>query len=240
MQSYYYILLDIFSFLIPFIYSFEKKRMHFIQHWKAYFTAIATVGIFFILWDSYFAYKDVWSFNDQYLIGVRLLLLPVEEWLFFLLIPYASIFIHYSLKYFFPNISLSVRVTQWITYILFLVGLALTVFNYDKLYTFVCLGLFTILMLLQMIFEWKYARRFYLSFIIIFIPFYFVNSALTGSYSDFPVVSYDDTQNLGIRLGTIPIEDSFYCFALLYSITLLFEYLKTRKFFRSTYENKLN
>lgn len=233
MQSYYYLLLDVFSFLIPFLFSFERKRMHFIQHWKAYFTAIFSVGIFFILWDSYFAYKDVWGFNDQYLIGLKILKLPIEEWLFFLLIPYASVFIHYSLKYFLPKIILKANVTQWITYVLFVVGLALTVFNYDKIYTFVCLGLFTALMLLQIIFKWKYAQRFYISFIIIYIPFYFVNSALTGSYSENPVVFYDNTENLGIRVGTMPLEDSFYCFTLLYSIVLVFEYLKTKEIFCS-------
>lgn len=237
MQSYYYLLLDVFSFLIPFIYSFEKKRMHFIQHWKAYFASIIVIGFFFILWDIYFAYQNIWAFNDQYLIGFRIFKLPIEEWLFFLLIPYASIFIHYALQYFFPNFFLSPKLTKWITYVLFIVGLALTVFNFDKMYTFVCIGLFTILMLMQIIFKWKYAQRFYLSFIIIFVPFFFVNSALTGSYSDFPVVSYDNTQNLGIRMGTIPVEDNFYCFALLYSITILFEYLKTKKLFQSTYEN---
>ncbi|SFI62347.1 lycopene cyclase domain-containing protein [Kaistella treverensis] len=237
MQSYYYLLLDFFSFIIPFLFSFEKKRMHFIQHWKAYFTAIISVGIFFILWDSYFAYNDVWGFNDQYLVGWRILKLPIEEWLFFLLIPYASVFIHYSLKYFFPQIILSKKITHFITYILFAVGLVLSVFNYDKMYTFVCIGLFTVLMLLQIIFEWSYARRFYLSFMIIFIPFFFVNSALTGSYSENPVVFYDNSENLGIRLGTIPVEDTFYCFALLYSITLVFEYLKTKKLFRSSHEN---
>lgn len=203
--------------------------MHFIQHWKAYFTSIIAVGIIFILWDIYFAYQNVWGFNDQYLIGFRILKLPLEEWLFFLLIPYASVFIHYALKYFFPAIQLENKTTKWITYVLFLVGLLITVFNYDKMYTFVCVGIFTILMLLQIIFEWKYAQRFYLSFIIIFIPFFFVNSALTGSYSEKPVVFYDNTENLGIRLGTIPLEDSFYCFALLYSITLVFEYLKNKK-----------
>lgn len=211
--------------------------MHFIQHWKAYFTSIIAVGIIFILWDIYFAYQNVWGFNDQYLIGFRILKLPLEEWLFFLLIPYASVFIHYALKYFFPAIQLENKTTKWITYVLFLVGLLITVFNYDKMYTFVCVGIFTILMLLQIIFEWKYAQRFYLSFIIIFIPFFFVNSALTGSYSEKPVVFYDNTENLGIRLGTIPLEDSFYCFALLYSITLVFEYLKNKKKLRLTDEN---
>ena len=147
MQSYYYLFLDLFSFLIPFLFSFEKKRMHFIQHWKAYFTSIIAVGIFFILWESYFAYQNIWGFNDQYLIGFRILKLPIEEWLFFLLIPYASVFIHYSLKYFFPKVILNATVTKWITYVLFLVGLSITVFNYNKMYTFVCVGLFTVLML---------------------------------------------------------------------------------------------
>ena len=237
MQSYYYLALDFFTFLIPFLFSFEKKRMHFIQYWKAYFTAIIVVGIFFILWDSYFAYQNVWGFNDEYLVGFRILKLPIEELLFFLLIPYSSIFIHYALKYFVPNLVLGEKITNYISYVLFAVGLYLTVSYSDRLYTFVCLGIFTALMLLQIIFKWVYARRFYISFVIIFIPFYFVNGALTGSYSEKPVVFYDNTENLGIRLGTIPVEDAFYCFALLYSIVVLFEYLKTKKAFYSKNEN---
>ena len=211
--------------------------MHFIQYWKAYFTAIIVVGIFFILWDSYFAYQNVWGFNDEYLVGFRILKLPIEELLFFLLIPYSSIFIHYALKYFVPNLVLGEKTTNYISYVLFAVGLYLTVSYSDRLYTFVCLGIFTALLLLQIIFKWVYARRFYISFIIIFIPFYFVNGALTGSYSEKPVVFYDNTENLGIRIGTIPVEDAFYCFALLYSIVVLFEYLKTKKAFYSKNEN---
>ena len=211
--------------------------MHFIQYWKAYFTAIVVVGLFFILWDSYFAYQNVWGFNDEYLVGFRILKLPIEELLFFLLIPYSSIFIHYALKYFVPNLVLGEKTTNYISYVLFAVGLYLTVSYSDRLYTFVCLGIFTALLLLQIIFKWVYARRFYISFIIIFIPFYFVNGALTGSYSEKPVVFYDNTENLGIRIGTIPVEDAFYCFALLYSIVVLFEYLKTKKAFYAKNEN---
>jgi hypothetical protein len=55
-----------------------------------------------------------------------------------------------------------------------------------------------------------------------------VNSALTGSYSDKPVVFYDDAENLGIRVGTMPLEDSFYCFSMLYGSVLLFEYFRIR------------
>jgi lycopene cyclase domain-containing protein len=70
---------------------------------EAFFSGNYYGGIIFILWDIYFAYQNVWGFNDEYLIGIRWFKLPLEEWLFFLLIPYASNFIHYSLEYFFRN-----------------------------------------------------------------------------------------------------------------------------------------
>ena len=228
MQHYYYIALNIFSFLIPFLFSFEKKWVNFIRFWKPFFLAIITVGLFFIIWDIYFAYQNVWGFNDDYLIGIRWFKLPLEEWLFFLLIPYASNFIHYSLEYFFPKLELSKRATQGISIILFAVSLGVFTWNLDKIYTASSFGLFALLMLFQMLFQWKYARRFYISFIVIYIPFFFVNSALTGSYSDKPVVFYDDAENLGIRVGTMPLEDSFYCFSMLYGSVLLFEYFRIR------------
>lgn len=228
MQNYYYIALDICSFLIPFLFSFEKKWMNFIRFWKPFFSAIILVGLFFIIWDIYFAFENVWGFNNEYLIGIRWFKLPLEEWLFFLLIPYASNFIHYSLEYFFPKLELSKNITQSITIVLFIVSLGVFTWNLDKIYTAASFGLFSLLMLFQMLFQWKYARRFYLSFIVIYIPFFFVNSALTGSYSENPVVFYNNNENLGIRVGTMPLEDSFYCFSMLYGSVLVFEFLRKK------------
>lgn len=202
--------------------------MHFIRFWKPYFSAIIIVGLFFILWDIYFAYQNVWGFNDQYLVGIRWFKLPLEEWLFFLLIPYSSNFIHYSLEYFFPNTALSRSTTQNITILLFIVSFGVFVWNLDRIYTAASFGIFALLMIFQMLFQWQYAQKFYLSFIVIYIPFFLVNSALTGLFTENPVVFYDNNENLGIRLGTIPLEDSFYCFSLLYSSVLLFEYFKSR------------
>lgn len=202
--------------------------MHFIRFWKPYFAAIVSVGLFFIAWDVYFAYRNVWGFNDQYLVGLRILKLPVEEWLFFLLIPFSSNFIHYSLEYFVPKFQLSMKAANVITVILLLVGVAIATTNLDKTYTVVNLSVFSVLMLSQLIFKWPYIRRFYISFAIIYIPFFFVNSALTGSYSESPVVYYDPNEILGIRVGTMPLEDSFYCFSMLYGSVLVFEYLRRK------------
>jgi lycopene cyclase domain-containing protein len=52
---------------------------------------------------------------------------------------------------------------------------------------------------------------FWLAMAVTFIPFIVANGILTG----LPVVLYDDRQNLGIRAGTIPIEDFLYSFAML-------------------------
>ena len=202
--------------------------MNFIRFWKPFFSAIILVGLFFIIWDIYFAFENVWGFNNEYLIGIWWFKLPLEEWFFFLLIPYASNFIHYSLEYFFPKLELSKNITQSITIVLFVMSLGVFTWNLDKIYTVASFGLFALLMLFQMLFQWKYARRFYLSFIVIYIPFFFVNSALTGSYSDNPVVFYNDTENLGIRIGTMPLEDSFYCFSMLYGSVLVFEFLRKK------------
>lgn len=228
MEKYYYLLLNLASFAVPFAFSFERKMMHFIRFWKPLTAAIVLTGTFFLLWDIFFAYQEVWSFNDQYLTGMRLFKLPLEEWLFFLLIPYASVFIHYSLAYFYPALQLGKKTAGAITTILLITSAAVAVSNTERLYTAVNFAVFATVLLLQKWRKWPYIRRFYLSFLLIYIPFYFVNSALTGSYSESPVVFYDNRENLGLRIGTMPVEDSVYCFSMLYITVLLFEYLRRR------------
>ncbi|MCH4830386.1 MULTISPECIES: lycopene cyclase domain-containing protein [Flavobacterium] len=228
MEKYYYLILDITSFAIPFLFSFEKKWIHFIRFWKPYFLSIIVVGLFFIIWDIYFAYQEIWGFNNTYLMGIRFLKLPIEEWLFFLLIPYASNFIHYSMCYFFPYIKLTKKATQNISVSLFIISVLLLFFNLEKKYTASSLGLFALIMFLQSIYQWCYACQFYISFVIIYIPFFLVNSALTGMFTSQAVVYYNNTENLNIQIGTMPLEDNFYCFTMLYSSILLFEYLREK------------
>ena len=56
----------------------------------------------FIPWDIYFTAKGVWDFNPNFIIDVKFLYLPIEEWLFFIIVPYACVFIYEVLNYFFP------------------------------------------------------------------------------------------------------------------------------------------
>ena len=56
------------------------------------------------------------------------------------------------------------------------------------------------------------------------IPFIIVNGALTGMFLNQMVVWYDPDGIIGLRLFTIPIEDSIYAFQLILSNLFLYKY----------------
>ena len=56
--------------------------------------------LLFIPWDIWFTDIGVWWFRDDYITGWKIFLLPIEEWLFFIVVPYACIFIYEVLIYF--------------------------------------------------------------------------------------------------------------------------------------------
>jgi lycopene cyclase domain-containing protein len=63
---------------------------------------------------------------------------------------------------------------------------------------------------------------------IILIPFFIVNGILTGSFIEGQVVWYNNAENLGIRIATIPIEDIGYAFNMLFMSILLIEMFKNK------------
>ena len=209
-----YLILNIASFLIPFLYSFEN-RMKYIKRWKAIFPSILITAIFFIIWDVFFTKIGVWHFNPRYHSGIEFFGLPIEEWLFFLCIPYSSIFIHFAFHYFYPKVFLSDKKVKIIYWILILILITTIVFNFNKWYTAVNYSLLVLVLTIAFIRFPHILNTFFITFLIVLIPFSIVNGILTGSFIEQPVVYYNNAENLGIRLGTIPIEDIGYAFTML-------------------------
>ncbi len=166
--------------------------------------------------------------EEEYINGLKFLNLPIEEWLFFICIPYASIFTHYALKYFFPTIGFNRKVTAIITLSFIVILLVVLVFNYEKAYTFYNYSLLVLILLYSLLSKNKELQSFYITFLVILIPFFIVNGILTGSFIDGEVVWYNNDENLGIRIGTIPIEDIGYAFNMLFMSIILIEKFKQK------------
>lgn len=227
MGDYTYLFLNVITISFPLIRSFES-RINYYGKWKHLFPAIAITGAFFIIWDVIFTYWGVWGFNPAYLTGIDIINLPLEEWLFFICIPYACVFIYMAYRYF-VNRDFLKSSTRYITIVLTIGCLLMAVLNFQRDYTFstfLFLGIFLLLHLT--VFKSNYLGYFYVSYLIILIPFFIINGVLTGTWIPDQVVWYNDAENLGIRMGTIPVEDTFYGMLLILMNVTIYEWLAGR------------
>ncbi|MFK7970200.1 MAG: lycopene cyclase domain-containing protein [Bacteroidia bacterium] len=217
---YPYLFLNIGTILFPFLLSFDKK-VAFWRSWKALvFPMLASASIF-LIWDACFTHWGVWGFNDDYLLGIYILKMPIEEWLFFITIPYACVFVYACLNAYITRDFLGKYRAQ-ITYVLLIMSALILIFNWEKAYTsWTAVGIIVWLGTLWFVHKPSWLGRFYLSWLVCMIPFALVNGVLTA----LPVVWYNDLENLDVaRLGTIPVEDPFYGMLLLLMNISLFEW----------------
>lgn len=217
-----YLWLDLLSLSIPLLVSFHP-RIRLYRRWKALFMAILVTMVPYIIWDVYFTRNAYWGFHAEYLSGLYWLHLPVEEWLFFVCIPYACVFTHVALRELWPALRLGKRMTRRITFALLTVFTLLLVFNLDLAYTAVDMIFGLLALSLAYWSNRDLLSTFFLTFLFMLLPFFVVNGVLTGTAIEGNVVWYNDAENLGIRLGTIPVEDTVYAFSLILFNLLLFE-----------------
>ena len=226
-----YLALEICAILIPLIYSYDRKLQFYLKI-KAVAISLLFIGSFYIAGDIIFTKYGIWGFNPKYHCGILLMNLPVEEWLFFIVIPYASLFLHDTLIYLFPQAKLSNRQTNIVSAFL-IIGLGfLVITNLHKAYTSTYLTVSIFAIILAFFISPQILSRFYLTFMGILAPFFLLNSVLTGSFIDEPVVWYNNLENLGIRIFTVPVEDVGYAFSL-----ILFNLLMVSKL-EAFYEKK--
>lgn len=228
MKQYLYLSLDVLTILFPFLFSFYPKA-NFSKKWKYLWIAILIPAIIFLVWDEWFTRLSVWGFNPEYLTGIHLQSLPIEEVLFFICIPYACVFTYEALNYLVAK-DYFAPAQQKISIVLIAASIIMAALNTDKWYTVTTFaGLAVYVTMLEFVFQAKFLSRFYFAYVYVLIPFFIVNGILTGSFIEGEVVWYNNAENLGIRMGTIPVEDTFYGMLLLLMNVSLFEWLQQRK-----------
>lgn len=227
MEKYTYLLLDILTIALPFFWSFEKK-IFFVRYWRGLFLGIAVMSLVFIPWDVWFTSMDVWGFNDRYLTGINIANLPIEEWLFFIAVPYACTFMYEVLNYSMPNSPLK-PIQNKITAALIFLSFILSIIYVDRIYTFTTFSLLSLFLIWHLLINRSdFLGQFYLLFIIVQIPFFIVNGILTGMFTEEPIVWYNNAENMGLRMITIPVDDIGYNMLMLLIVITILEMFKVR------------
>jgi lycopene cyclase domain-containing protein len=204
-----YAWVDLCSVLVPFLAGFHP-RLRFHRHWRALFPGIAVMMGLFIPWDAAFTRAGVWGFNPEHVWSIRLLGLPIEEWLFFICIPYSCVFSYHCLH------VLGVkdywgRHARAISAVLVIGLLSTALWNWSRAYTFTAWTLCALwIAFTAFLQKASWLGRFYFAYAVLLLPFLVVNGILTGTGVEHGVVWYDNAGVLGLRILTIPVEDVFY------------------------------
>jgi len=222
LKTFTYLFIMLFSLAGPLALSFDG-RVNFYKKWKFALQAGIIVAIPFVVWDSLFTKHSFWGFNSERILGIKWLDLPIEEISFFIVIPFCCIFIAELLSFFnyqFPGkfwnkLSLIIGIG------LFCIGIRF----FDQWYTLLSFGLGGLSIIVLFFMKAINWNRFWLLYLIHLIPFLVVNGFLTY----YPVVWYNNAENLGIRIGTIPIEDTSYSLIALSWNVYLYELFKRKK-----------
>jgi lycopene cyclase domain-containing protein len=221
------------TFLGPFALSFDKK-VHFYTFWRALFPAITLVAIVFLIWDEYFTQNGIWGFNPDYLSGIFLGNLPLEEVSFFFVVPFACVFIYEVLKAYFPNVTMR-KAGQIFAFTIVFSGLLFGSMNLQNWYTASACIIAAILTIgIYFIQRVHWFGSFTFAYLVAIIPFLLVNGALTGAVTPEPVVWYSENHIMGPRIITIPVEDLFYNYDMLIGVIWIYERLKRVPMFASS------
>jgi len=218
-----YVLLDLLVLAFPLALSFDR-RVAFYKSWPAVFSAIAGIVLVFGAWDVWKTAIGVWSFSPRYAGTWRFLGLPAGEWLFFICVPYACIFILACVRAYITDRVFFIPL--WFWYILSAAFIIAGFIWMNKTYTGVVFISVAIAILVVRIVTPANFRsaNFWLSLAITYVPFLIANGVLTG----LPVVLYDDSRNLGIRVFSIPLEDFFFSLSMLLLSFALYDFFSRK------------
>ncbi|TAF43686.1 MAG: lycopene cyclase domain-containing protein [Sphingobacteriales bacterium] len=218
-----YLWLNFLTVFFPIILSFDKKVAYYKQ-WKYIFPSLFLTGILYLAWDYIFTKHQVWSFNPNYIVGIYFYGLPLEEILFFITIPFACIFIYLCLLAYIKTDYLA-NLAPYINNVLLLFSVLMLLMYIDRLYSCINFGtLFLVLLYVHFNPNLMQMGRVYMAYMVTLLPFYIVNGLLTS----IPVVMYNNAENMGVRVGSIPLEDHFYSLSLFVINLIFYQHFKNK------------
>ncbi len=210
---------------LPLLAAAVLRPAWFAGGWGPALRAVVVGAAPFIAWDVAVVGRH-WWFEPTRVLGVAPLGLPLEEWLFFLVVPLACLFTwevlvagaRARLRPLGPAGRIALGVLALASALAWALG---------REYTALALAAFVVALVIDDALGTGLAgsRRAHVHALVVV--------ALTGIFNGWltarPVVHYDESFTLGVRIGTIPVEDFAYGLALVVITTALYQRARDRR-----------
>jgi len=207
-----YLVVNLVVIGIPMALSWHPDS-RFVDQWRSFWPACLSVMAFFVIWDVIFTANGIWGFEEAYLIGLSLAGLPIEEWLFFVTVPYACVFTYYvlgvkggthgvhgtvpksgetSARSGPADVSSDSQTARWVSGGITLLCLMLAVMFWGAWYTTTTALFCSIFGIVLWIKRPVWQGLFLKTFLILMIPFLLTNGVLTGlTFWIYPILNTD-------------------------------------------------
>lgn len=227
LKHYIYLVALALLFLIFLIFGLNRK-LAIRQGIKYIIPSVVISGAIFLMFEFRFVEFNIWKYNPDYLSGIFLFRIPLEEWLVYIVLPLTGYLVYelvHAVVYKTGNPNYYVVLS-----LILLVVFIVTTYTCRKLtYTFV------IFLLLSVYFGYIVFRGqlkphygfFYISFLFSLVPFFFLNAFIVG----LPVILYNPHYISGVSVIKIPLENIAGFFLLFLMNISIYEYLMEKRFY---------
>lgn len=221
---YEYLIFNLLIITGPLLVFFWKKKGIVKPAIGPLFFGVFLTAIIFIVWDQ-LVVNYFWFFNSQYITGIFLLNLPIEEILFFITVPFSCLLLWVNYKRRFADRTLKYPLVYlWSV----LAGASILFLVYGKIYSASVLFVFLIVVALDLILKTKlFYRKLFLIFIFLItnILTFIFNLYLTAR----PIVIYSEALKTNFNIISIPVEDFIFGMALIALNIILYEKIFSKK-----------
>lgn len=204
--------------------AFYLKRTNLFGNARPFFTSIAIAGLFNVLLSYLFVVSGILMFDSNYLSGIVVMGIPIEQILLCLMLPYSFLLLYCHLNQN-QDLKKTDKYSLSISNVLMGLSIAMIFFAYSKGLTVITFSL----MLLSLFYvEYKnpirFMSQFYRSylfalifFLILFVPIHY-----------FSIYNYPLSQTIALKIAFIPFE-SYFSFLTMGLLTVyVYEFAKRR------------
>lgn len=218
MSNWYYLFFNVLVFVPVLVLSFKTDvQPH--KQWRALLLAYALVSLPFIGIDIIAAQQSLWYFNELYISAYQYVQLPPEEILFFFTVPFAMLYVWGVIK---KHVAAKPMGTVWPLVMLATIVAGATTLGlvyWGQRYTMLAAGLVIVTaMAVGASTKLLFDNRFWIFQIALLGIFIMANAILTS----LPIITYNASEIIGLKLYTIPLEDFLFNFAFINSFLVAF------------------